>query len=57
MKRRTWIFILVSLLLISLVACSNNGSSNVDDTTDTLAALQQDTMNRRLRQDYLQNNV
>lgn len=44
MKRRTWIFILVSLLLISLVACSNNGSSNVDDTTDTLAALQQDTV-------------
>ena len=44
MRRRTCIFFLVSLLLISLVACSNNGSSNVDDTTDTLAALQQDTM-------------
>ena len=44
MKRRTWIFILVSLLPISLVACSNNGSSKADDTTDTLAALQQDTV-------------
>ena len=44
MRRRTWIIILVSLLPILLVTCSNNGSSNVDDTTDTLAALQQDTV-------------
>ena len=42
MKRRIWIFIL-ALLPISLVACSNNGSSKADDTNDTLAALQQDT--------------
>lgn len=42
MKRRIWIFIL-ALLPILLVACSNNGSSKADDTTDTLAALQQDT--------------
>ena len=44
MRRRTWIIILVSLLPILLVTCSNKGSGNEDDTTDTLAALQQDTM-------------
>ena len=43
MKRRTILFVLVTLLPILLVACSNNGSSKADDTTDTLAALQQDT--------------
>ena len=36
MKRRTWIFILVSLLPIALVACSNNGSGKADDTSDTV---------------------
>ena len=44
MKSRTWIFILVSLLPVLLVACSNNGSGNVDDTTDTVATEQQDTL-------------
>ena len=44
MKRRTLLYVLVSLLPILLVACSNNGGSKVDDTTDTLAALQQDTL-------------
>ena len=43
MRSRTWIFILVLLMPILLVTCSNNGSSKADDTTDTLAALQQDT--------------
>lgn len=44
MRRRTWIIILVSLLPILLVACSNNGSSKMDDTTDTEATELLDTL-------------
>ena len=32
MKRRTLLYVFVSLLPILLVACSNNGGSKVDDT-------------------------
>ena len=41
MRNKTRIIILMSLLPILLVACSNNGSSKADDTTDTLAVTTQ----------------